>query len=216
MIRAALARAGLKPREVGYIEAHGTGTQLGDPLEIQALGGRVPGGPRSATPLVIGSVKTNVGHLEAAAGVTGLIKLILALRHKRDSAASPHDGAESHIDWTAMPLKVADSLMPWDRSMDAGSAASAPSASAAPTRMWSSKRRRPKHRRVRRFMPSRATAHLFVLSARDAPALAVHAGPLRRGNRRICRPRSRRYLPHSEFRPFALCRTGDHHCPHDR
>ena len=114
VIRAALARAGVKPREVGYIEAHGTGTQLGDPWRSR-LSARVFRADRDPeTPLVIGSVKTNVGHLEAAAGVTGLIKLILALQHKEIPPHLHMTAPNPHIDWTAMPLKVADAIMPWD------------------------------------------------------------------------------------------------------
>ncbi|TMQ02595.1 MAG: acyltransferase domain-containing protein, partial [Deltaproteobacteria bacterium] len=79
VIRAALEDAGLTPGDVDYVEAHGTGTRLGDPIELHALAevfGDRPG------PLLVGSVKTNVGHLEAAAGVAGLMKVILALQHR--------------------------------------------------------------------------------------------------------------------------------------
>ena len=72
LIREALARAGLRPSDVGYIEAHGTGTQLGDPLEVRAIGS-VFADRGGSPPLMIGSVKTNVGHLEGAAGVTDLV-----------------------------------------------------------------------------------------------------------------------------------------------
>ena len=70
----------VEPHEVGYVEAHGTGTSLGDPIEVQALGERAGRGAQRA-PLLIGSVKANIGHLEAAAGVAGVIKLVLALQH---------------------------------------------------------------------------------------------------------------------------------------
>src|SRR6185436_14804441 len=75
VIREALADAGVAPHEIGFVEAHGTGTSLGDPIEVQALA-RVLGEARPAdVPLLIGSVKANIGHLEAASGVAGLIKL---------------------------------------------------------------------------------------------------------------------------------------------
>ena len=65
---------------VGYVEAHGTGTSLGDPIEVNALGAVLSEGRSADAPVVIGSVKTNIGHLEAAAGVAGVIKAVLALR----------------------------------------------------------------------------------------------------------------------------------------
>ena len=82
VIREALASGGVKPAEVQYVEAHGTGTSLGDPIEVQALGAALGEGRAPDEPLLIGSVKTNIGHLEAAAGIAGLIKIVLALRHK--------------------------------------------------------------------------------------------------------------------------------------
>ncbi len=81
VIRAALEQAGLAPDQISYVEAHGTGTVLGDPIEVEALA-EVYGRPRDdGQPLVVGAVKTNIGHLEAAAGVAGLIKVILSLKH---------------------------------------------------------------------------------------------------------------------------------------
>jgi acyl transferase domain-containing protein len=81
VIRAALADAHLAPGEVSYIEAHGTGTRLGDPIEIEALGSVLGKGRSPDRRLVVGSVKTNIGHLESAAGIAGLIKIVLMLRH---------------------------------------------------------------------------------------------------------------------------------------
>ena len=103
VIRAALTFAGIAPHEVGFIEAHGTGTQLGDPLEVKALGAVF--GDRDQ-PLIVGSVKTNIGHLEAAAGVSGLIKVILSLQHR---AIPPHlhfKTPSPHIAWQDLPFVV--------------------------------------------------------------------------------------------------------------
>ncbi len=80
-ITTALQRAGVQPGDVGYVEAHGTGTPVGDPVETRALAGALAADRSADDPLLIGSVKTNIGHLEAGAGVAGLIKAALALQH---------------------------------------------------------------------------------------------------------------------------------------
>lgn len=80
LVGEALARAGVKPSEVSYVEAHGTGTPLGDPIEVRALGAVL--NRERLKPFAVGSVKTNIGHLEAAAGIAGLIKVVLALQHE--------------------------------------------------------------------------------------------------------------------------------------
>ena len=81
VIRQALRRAGVTPGQIGYIEAHGTGTVLGDPIELSALKSVFAGEPDHGSPCAVGSVKTNMGHLEAAAGIAGLIKAVLAIEH---------------------------------------------------------------------------------------------------------------------------------------
>ena len=82
VIADALKRAGLAPSDVGYLEAHGTGTSLGDPIEAQAAGAVLGAGREPSQPLLMGSAKTNIGHLEAAAGIAGVIKVILSLENE--------------------------------------------------------------------------------------------------------------------------------------
>jgi acyl transferase domain-containing protein/acyl carrier protein len=112
VIREALAHAGVTPGEVGYVEAHGTGTQLGDPLEVQALGAVF--GSEREQPLWLGSVKTNIGHLEAAAGITGLIKLVLSLQHRELPAHLHFKTPSPHIPWADCALRVPTALTPWE------------------------------------------------------------------------------------------------------
>ncbi len=114
VIREALARAGIAPREVGFIEAHGTGTQLGDPLEVHALGAVFGPDRGTAPPLWIGSAKTNVGHLEGAAGIAGLIKVVLALQHRTIPAHLHFRTPSPHIHWADFPLRVPTAATAWE------------------------------------------------------------------------------------------------------
>ncbi|MFO1456198.1 MAG: beta-ketoacyl synthase N-terminal-like domain-containing protein [Steroidobacteraceae bacterium] len=114
VIRAALDSAGLEPRDVGYVETHGTGTPLGDPIEAGALGNVFARG--RAQPLRIGSIKTNIGHLESAAGVAGLLKAALML-HRRQIPPHLHLREPSpHVDWAGLALTVPTQLSDWDES----------------------------------------------------------------------------------------------------
>ncbi|MFY2859543.1 SDR family NAD(P)-dependent oxidoreductase, partial [Mycobacterium sp. THU-M104] len=113
LIAAALARAGLAGGEVDYLEAHGTGTPLGDPIEVQAAGA-VYGANRDADrPLRIGSVKTNIGHLEAASGAAGLIKVVLSLQHEVLPPSLHFETPSPHIPWDSLPVRVVDKATPW-------------------------------------------------------------------------------------------------------
>ncbi|MDL1883142.1 SDR family NAD(P)-dependent oxidoreductase [Anaerolineae bacterium CFX8] len=114
VIREALADAGLEPHEVSYIETHGTGTSLGDPIEVQALGAALGKGRPADRPLMIGSVKTNIGHLESAAGVAGLIKLILSLQHREIPPHLHFNQPSPYIPWDELPVTVPTARTPWE------------------------------------------------------------------------------------------------------
>jgi acyl transferase domain-containing protein/SAM-dependent methyltransferase len=113
LVRQALASAGVEPRDVAYVEAHGTGTALGDPIEVQAIAAILGTGRPAASPLYIGSVKTNVGHLEAAAGVAGLMKVVLALQHDALPAHLHFTTPSPHVPWRELPIAVPTSMLPW-------------------------------------------------------------------------------------------------------
>lgn len=110
VIAAALQEAGVAPDDIDYVEAHGTGTQLGDPVEVAALA-RVFGG-RSRM-LALGSVKSNIGHADAAAGVAGLIKTVLALQHGVLPASLHFSAPNPHIDFAGAGIEVVSEARPW-------------------------------------------------------------------------------------------------------
>jgi acyl transferase domain-containing protein len=112
VIRRALSIGGVKAGDVGYIEAHGTGTSLGDPIEVGSLG-KIFGGRSANDPLVIGSVKTNIGHLEAAAGIAGLIKVVLSLQHGRIPPHLHFRKPNPHIAWEKLPFEIPLELRNW-------------------------------------------------------------------------------------------------------
>jgi amino acid adenylation domain-containing protein len=111
----ALAAAGVHPQDIGYVEAHGTATPLGDPVEVQALS-RALRAPRGQTGFCrIGSVKSNIGHTVVAAGAAGVIKTALALAHERIPATLHFHAPNPKLDLAASPFVVADRLIPWPR-----------------------------------------------------------------------------------------------------
>ncbi|MGV0837696.1 polyketide synthase Pks13 [Mycolicibacterium thermoresistibile] len=115
VLRKAYLDAGINPRDVDYIEAHGTGTILGDPIEADALG-RVVGRNRPGDrPALLGAVKSNVGHLESAAGAASLAKIALALKHDKLPPSINYAGPNPYIDFDGLRLKVADTVTDWPR-----------------------------------------------------------------------------------------------------
>jgi acyl transferase domain-containing protein len=113
LIHQALTNSRIEPSQVSYIETHGTGTGLGDPIEVGALGA-VFGKERSVTqPLIIGSIKTNIGHTEAAAGIAGLIKVVLALQHESIPPNLHFQTPSPHIAWNELSVRVPTTHLPW-------------------------------------------------------------------------------------------------------
>jgi acyl transferase domain-containing protein len=110
LVREAIADAGIPPEDIGYVEAHGTGTALGDPIELQALGAALGARER---PCYVGSVKSNIGHLEAAAGIAGLIKAVLAVHHAEVPASLHFEQPTPQVPWDELPLRVPTRQAPW-------------------------------------------------------------------------------------------------------
>ncbi|SBS75650.1 6-deoxyerythronolide-B synthase., NADPH:quinone reductase [uncultured Mycobacterium sp.] len=116
VIHEALESAGLAPSDIGYLEAHGTGTSLGDPIEVQAAAAALGKGRDADRPLLIGSAKTNIGHLEAAAGVAGILKVVLSLEHQELPKHLHFRNPSPHIPWDRIPVRVVDEAVAWERS----------------------------------------------------------------------------------------------------
>jgi acyl transferase domain-containing protein/acyl carrier protein len=152
VIRLALRAAGLEPADVDYVEAHGTGTRLGDPIEIGALNAVFAGRGR---PLYVGSVKTGIGHTEAAAGVAGVIKVLLAME---SGALPPHlhlDRPNPHLDLAAVPIRIPAVETSWPAAGD-----------------------RPRRAGVSSFGFSGTNAHLVIEQAPPAPAVSKTRPPV--------------------------------------
>jgi acyl transferase domain-containing protein len=175
VIRKALANAGVEPADVDYIEAHGTGTALGDPIEINALNEIFRASHSQTRPLRVGSVKTNVGHMEAAAGIGGLIKVIVQLQK---GALAPHlhfKQPSSRIPWSDIPIKVPTSLQPWPATAGRTRVAGVSSFGFTGTNAHLVVEEAPSRIERESARPDR-TQHVLALSARTEPALSQLAG----------------------------------------
>ncbi|MBA3470567.1 MAG: SDR family NAD(P)-dependent oxidoreductase [Herpetosiphonaceae bacterium] len=116
VLRAAVRAAMIEPSEVTYVEAHGTGTSLGDPIEVEAIREVYGQGRTSANPCMLGAVKSNIGHLEAAAGIAGLIKAVLCLHHEAIPANLHFTELNPHITLDPEQFIIPTALTPWPRS----------------------------------------------------------------------------------------------------
>ncbi|WP_432192471.1 SDR family NAD(P)-dependent oxidoreductase [Streptomyces sp. bgisy027] len=178
VLRAALDAAGLRPDDLDHIEAHGTGTPLGDPIEGRALSAVFGPGRPAGRPLGVGSLKSNIGHTQAAAGIAGVIKTVLALQHER-VPASVHAGTPTeHIDWAHSGLRVLDEARAWTRDPErvrrAGVSAFGISGTNAHVVLEEAPEDQPG---TPADLPGTT---LFPLSARTLPALRSQAGRLLR------------------------------------
>jgi acyl transferase domain-containing protein/acyl carrier protein len=113
VLRAALKDAFIDASRIGYVECHGTGTALGDPIEVQALAAVLGAGRGRHTPLMIGTVKPNIGHLEAAAGIAGLIKAVLCLQHGELPSSLHFRDPNPYIPWQDLAVDVVTTKTPW-------------------------------------------------------------------------------------------------------
>ncbi|MFV2086255.1 SDR family NAD(P)-dependent oxidoreductase [Micromonospora sp. LOL_021] len=163
VLRAAYADAGLPADAAEYVECHGTGTPLGDPIEVSALA-QARGGD-TARPAFIGSVKGNIGHLEAAAGVAGVIKTVLALHHGIVPPSLHADEPNPRIPFDRLNLTVAATARPWPASSGSADPVTDPSA-AAPGRCAG----------VSGFGFGGTNAHLVLTGAPGAPVPSAHNG----------------------------------------
>ena len=180
LLRTVHARAGVSPRSLAYVETHGTGTRLGDPVELHALTDAF----RAATPdtafCAVGSVKSSIGHASTAAGVASLIKVLLALRHAAIPPTLHVDRENRHIDFAASPFYVARALRPWPR--DAGPRRAAVSSFGFSGTNAHLVVEEPPPPPLRDAAPP-APAWLLPLSARDPAALDRAAAALLRWSR---------------------------------
>ena len=114
----ALSRSGFPPSEVDYLEVHATGSQLGDPIEVRASAAVYGRGRAPDSPLLLGTVKTNIGHLESAAGIAGMIKVLLAMKHGVIPKHLHFDNPNPHMEWDALPVRVTSEATAWPLAPD--------------------------------------------------------------------------------------------------
>ena len=178
VIREALERAGVEPASVDYLEAHGSGTPIGDPIELEAAASAYGEAREAERPLLVGSVKTNIGHLEAAAGVAGVIKVLLSMRAGLIPGHLHFKEPNPRLDWKNLPLAVVGEATPWTESG------------------------RPRRAGVSSFGYSGTNAHVVLEAPREAtgeqdkPKRPVRVLPLAGATAGAVRELARRHLRH--------------------
>lgn len=173
LIRLALQSARIEPDAVHYVETHGTGTSLGDPIELGALGAVF--GRRRRHPLVLGAVKTNIGHLEAAAGIAGLIKTVLALQHDEIPGNLHYRAPNPRADWDSLAATVPGAPTAWPVA-GAARTAGVSSFGMGGTNAHIVLGAAPVSPPPARAIADDAHPHLLTLSAKSEPALRTLAG----------------------------------------
>ena len=177
VLREAYRRAEVSPGDVQYVEAHGTGTLLGDPIEAKALGAVLALDRPLNRPCLLGSVKTNLGHLEAAAGIAGLIKVALALQHREIPPSLHFEEPNPHIPFDQLPLRVNTTLCPWPAQPDTALLAGVSSFGFGGTNVHLVVQGAPQSdsemhaAQGENGKPDATSTYLLPLSARSAPAL---------------------------------------------
>ncbi len=175
LIREALEKGQIAPRSVSYVEAHGTGTPLGDPIEVQALGNVYGEGRAPNEPLMLGSVKTNIGHTESAAGIAGVIKTVLALQNKRIPANLHFKNLNPQIRIDHVPATIPTAAVAW-QPIDGSRIAGISSFGFSGTNAHALLKEAPPTVSTAAKAASPRQAHLLCLSAKSAGALAQLAG----------------------------------------